>query len=219
MDHPSDRFRGCLEAAPLRHFLGLVCALQEPPGAVTNLLGVSGKAARAACMLASLLLMTAVACAGSSGGSTRPTSDPSPSFAPTLGPAAATRGLSGVGIKITFGSPSDSQFTVPMRNIECQMTGGAARCDVSKHAWVLPPRPRRCPTHGHWRAAVEVDFSGRAHLGACSSYPLIGGPILGYGRGIDYGATRCVVAPDGVRCVNRHSRHGFWVNPHHVTTY
>lgn len=120
--------------------------------------------------------------------------------------------LDGHGVNIETRS-SPVVFVAPSRNIGCAVSddkdyGVEARCDIRDHAWHAPPKPANCELD--WGQGLRVNAS--AGFVCASDTVLVGAAVLAYGHGIDVGRFRCVSAVDGVRCVNRQNRHGFWIS-------
>lgn len=110
-------------------------------------------------------------------------------------------------------------FHTPDGNIGCAMIfgkdsqGGGARCDIAKHSWTSPPKPKWC----------DVDYGGGLNVGphrkaefvCAGDTTLHQGKVLPVGQVQKLGPYRCkVVTSRMVRCVNRDTGHGFRLSPH-----
>ena len=102
-------------------------------------------------------------------------------------------------------------FQSPSGNIGCVIVKDGARCDIREHTWPTPPRPPSC----------DVDYGGGVEVGrdGVGSYVCAGdtaldpsSDVLGYGDRISKGAVRCASKTKGMRCVNRDTRHGFFLS-------
>ncbi|GAC1486140.1 MAG: hypothetical protein NVS1B9_04880 [Solirubrobacteraceae bacterium] len=124
-----------------------------------------------------------------------------------LGPAAAGAAL--------------REFQSPTGNIGCVMDSGSfgvqVRCDIDKHTWVAPPRPRSCMLD--WGHGVLVSGSGRGRYVCAGDAALHLGPHLAYNRSITLGRLRCTSLFTGVRCLNRATGHGFTLARSHVSLH
>ncbi len=104
-------------------------------------------------------------------------------------------------------------FHTPDRNIGCAMIfgkesgGGSARCDIARHSWKAPPKPRWCPVD--WGFGLTVGARKRANFVCAGDTVLHQGRVLRIGRVARLGPFRCRSLPRAVRCVNRRTHHGF----------
>lgn len=110
-------------------------------------------------------------------------------------------------------------FHTPNGNIGCAMIfgkdsqGGGARCDIAKHRWQAPPKPKWC----------DVDYGGGLNVGphrkaefVCAGDTVLHqGHVLKVGGVEELGPYRCkVLTARMVQCVNRNTHHGFRLSPH-----
>jgi hypothetical protein len=99
-------------------------------------------------------------------------------------------------------------FHSPSRNIDCVISGDEARCDIRRHSFRAPPRPRSCDLE--WGSVVAVGKAskrgGFACVGDTARDPKA--KTLAYGKTIRAGGMRCTSRTDGIRCHNDRG-HGF----------
>ena len=107
-------------------------------------------------------------------------------------------------------SAQAAQFQSPSRNIGCAITKQGVRCDIRERNWEPPPKPRSCELD--YGQGVFVGRRGKARFVCAGDTTLGVGRVLGYGRAIRRGRFRCASRTDGVRCVNRRNRHGFFLS-------
>ncbi len=102
-------------------------------------------------------------------------------------------------------------FSSPSRNIGCAMDRGFARCDVAKHSWRAPAKPKRCMLD--WGNGLLLGRRGRAQYVCAGDTTLQQhGPILGYGRSRTVGSFTCTSRKAGMTCSHSGSGHGFTVS-------
>src|SRR5205085_106282 len=118
-----------------------------------------------------------------------------------LAAAIAAIGASSASAFVFFDSPS--------QNIGCAMAKGGVRCDISQHSWQAPPKPRSCELD--YGGGDVVDRHHRAEYVCAGDTVVQSGPVLPYGHSKTKGPFRCTSEEAGVRCVNRHSGHGFFL--------
>lgn len=101
-------------------------------------------------------------------------------------------------------------FQTPSGNIGCAMGADAVRCDIRHHSWSPPPKPTNC--YLDWGYGLTVRNSGLGHF-FCGGDSVFGDAgILPYGSIANHGHFRCWVRVKGVRCVNKGTRHGFFLS-------
>jgi len=101
-------------------------------------------------------------------------------------------------------------FQTPSHNIACVMATSGVRCDIAKHSWKPPPKPKSCP----------VDYGNGLTLGrhGRAEFTCAGDTVLGMGAVLPYGAVKrkrpfvCRSLESGVRCVNGGNGHGFFLS-------
>jgi Family of unknown function (DUF6636) len=105
------------------------------------------------------------------------------------------------------------QFQIPGGNIGCSMIfgresfGGEARCDIRHHSWKAPPKPKTCELD--YGSGMVVGARRKAQFVCAGDTVLNQGPVLRRGRRMKLGPFSCKSLAGAVRCVNRHSGHGF----------
>ena len=107
-------------------------------------------------------------------------------------------------------STQAAQFQSPSRNIGCAITKQGVRCDIRERIWEPPPKPRSCELD--FGQGLRVGRRGKARFVCAGDTTLGVGRVLRYGRAIHRGRFRCASRRDGVRCVNRRNRHGFFLS-------
>jgi Family of unknown function (DUF6636) len=114
-----------------------------------------------------------------------------------------------------------TEFQSPSKNIHCDIVVGgganAARCDIGKHSFHAPPKPRSC--HFEWGFSVAVRRHGHW---ACVNDPATGDPnprVLAYGHSTRLGHIRCASRKSGMTCRNLNTGHGFKLSRAAVTFF
>jgi hypothetical protein len=108
-------------------------------------------------------------------------------------------------------------FETPSHNIGCVLTEQGARCDIGKHAWPSPKRPKSCEFD--YGGSLFVGLKGRGEYGCVSDSAMHAGPVLPYGETLRKGRFACTSEEAGVRCVNRRSGHGFFLSRQRVRLF
>jgi hypothetical protein len=106
--------------------------------------------------------------------------------------------------------PKYKYFHSPSGNIGCALFKGGVRCDIREHSWPTPPKPADC----------DVDYGGGVGVGrhdpagyVCAGDTVLNaGDVLQYGDRISAGPIRCASKTKGMRCVNRDTKHGFFLS-------
>jgi hypothetical protein len=102
-------------------------------------------------------------------------------------------------------------FVSPSGNIGCVMTGNFARCDIKEHSWPTPPKPSSCDVD--YGQGVAVGKHGRASYVCAGDTAFdLNADTLGYGDRVSQRLMRCSSKSKGMRCVNRRTRHGFFLS-------
>lgn len=108
-------------------------------------------------------------------------------------------------------------FETPSRNIGCVLFAQGARCDIRKHSWPTPKRPKWCEfDYGN---SLFINEKGRGAYGCVSDSALDAGPVLPYGESIRKGRFECTSEEVGVTCVNRRNGHGFFLSRQRVKRF
>ena len=123
-------------------------------------------------------------------------------------------GLLGAGTGVAIAAPTAARsafFRSPSGNIGCAMDRSCGvRCDIAKRGWRTPPKPRSCDLD--FGQGVAVGSHGRARF-VCAGDTVLGARrLLAYGHGRRVGRYSCISKRVGMRCVNRRSRHGFFLS-------
>ena len=108
-------------------------------------------------------------------------------------------------------------FETPSRNIGCVLFAQGARCDIRKHSWPLPKRPKSCEFD--YGGSLFIGAKGRGEYGCVSDSAMHAGPVLPYGESIRKGRFSCASEEAGVRCVNRRNGHGFFLSRQRVRLF
>ena len=108
------------------------------------------------------------------------------------------------------GAAAFKGFETPSHNIGCILFEQGARCDISKHSWPLPKRPKSCEFD--YGGSLFIGDKGRGEYGCVSDSAMGAGPVLPYGGSIRKGRFECHSEEAGVRCVNRRNGHGFFLS-------
>jgi hypothetical protein len=149
--------------------------------------------------LAALMLVAALAGCGSPGSSPDVRGSSVSSARAVLGAAPSPSELVTVVKEANFQSPS--------KNITCDLTSGAVRCEIVKRDWQPPPRPASCELG--WGHGTSIT-NGEADL-SCAGDTIIGTAteILPYGSSLRAGSIQCDSGNAAMRCVDQKTLHGF----------
>ena len=107
------------------------------------------------------------------------------------------------------------QFVMPSRNIACGGDGRFLRCDITRHTWHAPTKPRSCEFD--WDGSIGMTRRGRVKF-QCVSDSMFNRHVLRYGRTWKNGAFRCTSRRTGLTCRNA-ARHGFKVSRERLTRF
>lgn len=128
---------------------------------------------------------------------------------------------SALALALTVLSASDAAafkgFESPTRNIGCIMFEQGARCDILRHSWPLPKKPKTCEFD--YGGSLFVGNQGRASYGCVSDSAFGAGPVLSYRESVRKGRFRCTSEEIGVRCVNLRDGHGFLLSRQRVRLF
>jgi hypothetical protein len=150
------------------------------------------------------LLCLAVAACSDDGGGTPSTS--SPAAQAGLGGPAASAAAPPVVRDV-----DEVFFQTPSKNIICDLSPSAVRCDIIHKSWTPPPKPSSC----------DLDWGGM-HIAAgkagftCAGDSLIGSgtessatETLAYGQAFRSGSVRCTSESSGLTCLDEKTGRGF----------
>jgi hypothetical protein len=104
-------------------------------------------------------------------------------------------------------------FHSPDGNIGCAMIfgkdafGGQARCDIAKHDWPTPPKPKSCELD--YGQGLVVGAHRKASFVCAGDTALHQGKVLPVGQAVKLGPYKCKSLPGAMRCINRDTGHGF----------
>lgn len=120
----------------------------------------------------------------------------------------------------TTESSTPVTFRSPTGNIICRVNSDEAVCSINEFSYRPPPAPSSCVDSQGWGHVVGVQGSASGNF-ICSDNQAANpsSPALAYGRGVLVGASVCASGPDGVRCANRDTRHGFLLSRERVRLY
>jgi hypothetical protein len=154
--------------------------------------------------LVALLSLALAACSG--GGGT-----PSPSSSSGASVAAAHAGLgdaaSPSAAPIVVTDVDEVFFQTPSKNIFCDLSASAARCDILHKSWTPPAKPPSCELdwgNGMYLQAGQAGFT-------CTGDTLIGSATqtLAYGHADRSGSVRCTSESTGLTCRDEKTGRGF----------
>ncbi len=132
----------------------------------------------------------------------------------TLLALAATAILLGAGASQAMATKG---FETPSHNIGCVLFAQGARCDILKHDWPTPKRPKWCEfDYGN---SFFINEKGRGARGCVSDSAMDAGPVLPYGESIRKGRFVCISEEVGVTCDNIRNGHGFFVSRQRVRLF
>jgi hypothetical protein len=163
-------------------------------------------------MLPALVLVATVsACTGSDAGHAG-TPSPPPTAAGNAGPTVPS--VAPVQIR----DVSQATFLSPSRNIGCDLSAFAVRCDIGRRAWAAPAKPADCDLD--WGNGVRLEL-GNPAVFLCAGDSLLGATkdILGYGHALRAGDFRCDSESAAMRCRNERTGHGFTLSAEDYKLY
>jgi hypothetical protein len=103
-------------------------------------------------------------------------------------------------------------FESPSGNIGCVIGGGFTRCDIRNHSWPLPPEPPTCEfDYGQAFGIGRADEPGEILCASDTAFAT-DAEVLPYGERIAFHRFRCASKQKGMRCVNRKTKHGFFLS-------
>jgi hypothetical protein len=146
------------------------------------------------------LLSLAVAACSSGGGGT-----PSSSLPPAHAGLGAPASSAAAPIMVT--DVDEVFFQTPSKNIFCDLSPSAVRCDMVHKSWSPPVKPSSC----------ELDWGNGMHITAgkagftCAGDTLIGtaAETLAYGHADRSGSVRCTSQSSGLTCEDEKTGRGF----------
>jgi hypothetical protein len=140
------------------------------------------------------LMLAGVVLAGCSSPSSSPSPPVTPSARAGLGPAAIRQ-------------VDQADFQSPSKNITCDLTAGAVRCEIVKRDWEPPPRPASCQLG--WGHGLQIT-DGKADF-VCAGDTVIGTAteVLAYGSSLRSGDVQCDSGNAALRCTDQKTQHGF----------
>ncbi len=104
-------------------------------------------------------------------------------------------------------------FHTPGGNIGCALVyekgsnESEARCDIARHSWKTPPKPKWCDVD--YGNGLSVGAHRKARFVCAGDTVLHQGRKLAVGHVIKLGPYKCKSLRGAVRCVNRRTGHGF----------
>ena len=130
----------------------------------------------------------------------------------------ATRALLGAATVVaTIALPATAHadfdnFQSPSGNIYCVLGSTGAACDISDHAYQLPPPPE-CAQHLAWGDRFRLD-AGKPAAMSCHGDTLRvpGEPTLDYGQTTSAGTLSCQSELSGMRCTDSSTGHYFRIS-------
>jgi hypothetical protein len=99
-------------------------------------------------------------------------------------------------------------FLTPSRNIGCEFSDDAVRCDILERSYLLPPKPADC--QGSFGRSISVGRDGIASF-VCVSDTVVdqSAPVLAYGTSTEVGDFGCTSSEQHIACYHLESDHGF----------
>jgi len=152
--------------------------------------------------LVALLSLAVAAC--SSGGGGTPSTATSSAHAGFGGPAPSAPSAAA---SIVVTDVDEVFFQTPSKNIICDLSPSAVRCDIVHKSWSPPAKPSSC----------ELDWGNGMHITAgkagitCAGDTLIGtaSETLGYGQADRSGSVLCTSESSGLTCKDEKTGRGF----------
>jgi hypothetical protein len=111
------------------------------------------------------------------------------------------------------------QFQSPSHNIGCVMAAKAVRCDIRNHSWPTPPKPPSCDVD--YGQGVAIGTRNRPGSYVCAGDTVLdpSARVLAYGDRISNHRFRCASKSKGMRCVNKKTKHGFFLSAQDVRLF
>jgi hypothetical protein len=131
--------------------------------------------------------------------------------ATVAGPLAVVALLAALVLLPATASAKLVTFSAPSHNIGCAIDNGYARCDILRHTWKAPAKPKRCMLD--WGDGMFVQGRGRGRFicaGDTTHNPR--GAVLAYGRSRSVGRFTCTSRTSGMTCRNGANGHGFTIS-------
>jgi hypothetical protein len=100
-----------------------------------------------------------------------------------------------------------TSFTSPTRNIGCYIDRTSVRCDIAKHDWKPPPKPKNCDLD--WGGGIGLSRGRKPSIICAGDTALNQGHKLAYGKAIAAGRLRCDSKATGMTCRNTKTGRGF----------
>ncbi|MFL5870368.1 MAG: DUF6636 domain-containing protein [Solirubrobacterales bacterium] len=110
-------------------------------------------------------------------------------------------------------------FQSPSHNIGCVMAAKYVRCDIRHHKWPTPPKPPTCDVD--YGQGVAIDTGNHPANYVCAGDTVLDpqANVLAYGNRIANHRFRCASKTTGMRCVNRDTKHGFFLSVDEVRLF
>lgn len=92
------------------------------------------------------------------------------------------------------GEASAKKFVTEDGNVSCIMRSKFVRCDITKHRWKSPPKPKSCDLD--WGSSVGLNAKGRPKF-LCVSDAIGATKVAEAGTTVEVGPYRCRVRKHG----------------------
>ena len=103
----------------------------------------------------------------------------------------------------TAGAASAKKFITADGNVSCLMRSKFVRCDITKHRWQSPPKPKSCEFD--YGSSVGLNKRGEAKF-LCVSDAIGATTVVEAGETVEVGPYRCRVRKHGkVFCIHGNS--------------
>lgn len=100
-----------------------------------------------------------------------------------------------------------TSFTSPTRNIGCYIDRTSVRCDIAKHDWKPPPKPKTCDLD--WGGGIGLSPGHKPSIICAGDTALNRSHKLAYGKAIAAGVLRCDSKATGMTCRDTKTGRGF----------
>lgn len=152
---------------------------------------------------ASVLVGAALVVAGCGSAGSSPDVPASSSHNAQVGLGAAPSSATSPSVSVV----QAANFQSPSKNITCDLTVGAVRCEIVNRQWEPPPSPASCRLA--WGHSMSIE-NGKAAF-VCAGDTVIGTAtrVLPYGSSLRAGSVQCDSGDAALRCFDVKTQSGF----------
>ncbi len=123
---------------------------------------------------------------------------PNPVPSPSPGPAPSSQSY---------------QFQNSAGNVSCNLSSGAAACEISNRSYTISTPPPTCAQHSAWGDRFVLNNSGVTMDCRNDTLHVQGAQVLGDGQTLTSATFSCTAQPSAMRCTDSSSGHFFDMSP------